>query len=200
MSGGHSVPPAAEIVRHSSVPTSVGNVIDYEPGDVSGSPFSLNHHFNKMKRFSTIFLLSLSLLFVVTIIGCSDGRLKTEPVRGVVTFDGEPLADATVSFHPKESGAGAAGFARTNEKGEYLLQTIQGNPDAGTLPGEYSVTIAKYIGVPTGKKLTNDYGEVTDELNNVSVVPEIYVDPKKTPFSATVVKGKNQFDFDVKSK
>ena len=163
-------------------------------------PFSLNFRVNKMKRFPTPILLSLSLLFIVTMIGCSDGRLKTEPVRGVVTLDGEPLAEATVSFHPKESGQGAAGFARTNEKGEYLLQTIQGNPDAGTLPGEYAVTIAKYIGVPTGRKLTNDYGEVSDELNNVLVFPERYVHPDKTPFSATVVKGKNQFDFDVQSK
>ena len=152
-----------------------------------------------MKRFPIIFVL-LSLLVVLNMSGCSDGRLKTEPVSGVITLDGAPLADATVSFHPKESGAGAAGFARTNEKGEYLLQTIQGNPDAGTLPGEYSVTIAKYIGIPTGRKLTNDYGEVSDELNNVLVFPEIYVHPNKTPFSATVVKGKNRFDFDVKSK
>ena len=156
-----------------------------------------------MKHFSNALFVLLSLLIVVPMSGCSNGRLKTEPVTGVITLDGEPLADATVGFGPKISGQGAVGFARTNEKGEYRLQTMNGNPDAGTLPGEYAVTVAKYKLVPTGRKTTDsDTGKVVDEMTSVFIFPEmnVYADSDKTPFSATVVKGKNKFDFDVKSK
>jgi len=133
--------------------------------------------------------------------------LKTEPVAGVITLDGEPLAEATVNFSPKVPGEGAVGFARTNEKGEYRLQTMQGNPDAGTLPGEYAVTVSKYKLVPTGRKMQRQCpftGEVSveDEMTEVLLFPEMqtYANVATTPFSATVVKGRNQFDFDLQSK
>lgn len=154
-----------------------------------------------MKHFSII-LPALLCLFLTSFSGCSDGRLKTELVNGVITLDGEPLADAAVYFKPKVQGQGAAGFGRTNEKGEYILQTINGHPDAGTLPGEYAVTVEKYKSVPTGKKVADGYGGFTEEMNSVILFPEMtkYTDVKTTPLSATVVKGENKFDFEVKSK
>ena len=156
-----------------------------------------------MKRFLNILLTFLFLLMVMNMSGCSDGRLKTEHVSGIITLDGVPLADATVGFGPKVAGQGAVGFARTNEKGEYILQAMNGRPDAGTLPGEYAVTVAKYKLVPTGRKETDPYTrKVTDEMTSVFLFPEMktYADAETTPFSATVVKGKNTFDFDIKSK
>ena len=155
-----------------------------------------------MRSIPTVLLALLCLSITVPMSGCSDGRLKTEPVRGVITLDGEPLAEATVTFTPKAQGEGAPGFARTNARGEYLLQTIQGNPDAGTLPGEYVVTVAKYKEVPTGRGVRDNYGEVSDEMESVLIFPrmETYTNMDTTPFSATVVKGRNQFDFDLKSE
>ena len=155
-----------------------------------------------MKRLSNFLFVSLLLIFTVSILGCSDGKLKTEPVRGTVTLDGEPLADAAVSFVPKNPGEGAAGFGRTNEKGVYLLQTIAGNPDAGTLPGEYIVTISKYQSVPTGRKIMDSSTrEWVDEVQSVLLFPGMatYANSETTPFSATVVKGRNRFDFELKS-
>jgi len=156
-----------------------------------------------MKHFPNIVLTLLFLLMVANMSGCSDGRMKTEYVSGIITLNGEPLADATVGFGPKESGQGAVGFARTNEKGEYVLQAMNGRPDAGTLPGEYAVTVAKYKLVPTGRKETNSYtGEITDEMTSVFIFPKMatYANADTTPFVATVVKGKNRFDFDVKAE
>jgi len=155
-----------------------------------------------MKRFPNSLLPLLCLLMVLNMSGCSDGRMKTEHVSGVITLDGVPLADAAVGFGPKVPGQGAVGFARTNEKGEYVLQAMNGRPDAGTLPGEYAVTVAKYKLVPTGRKETDPYtGEAKDEMTSVFIFPEMaaYANADTTPFSATVVKGKNRFDFDVKS-
>jgi len=156
-----------------------------------------------MRYIPKILLVSLSLLIAIPVIGCSDGRLRTEPVIGVITLDGEPLADATVRFSPKVEGEGAPGFARTNERGEYRLQTMQGNPNAGTLPGEYAVTIVKYREVPTGRRDVDVFtGETTEEMTTVLLFPrmQVYADIATTPFSATVVKGRNHFDFNLESQ
>jgi len=160
-----------------------------------------------MKTIPNLWLVVLFLSIAVNMSGCSDGRLKTEPVTGVITLDGEPLEGAAVNFSPKEPGQGAIGFARTNEKGEYRLQTMLGNPDAGTLPGEYAVTISKYILVPTGAKVRNQCpftGEVSvdDEMTSALLFPGMrtYASAETTPFSATVVKGRNRFDFELKSR
>jgi hypothetical protein len=142
----------------------------------------------------------LFLLLVLTLItGCGDGAIKTEPVTGVVTQDGMPLADANVNFSPKDDAAGSPAYATTNEKGEYKLQTLRGRSDAGTLPGEYAVTISKSKSVPTGKKIAS-MGKMVDQMEDVPILPGIYRDVTQTPFSVTVIKGKNKFDFDVKGK
>jgi len=156
-----------------------------------------------MKQFSNFLFASLLVVLAVNLVGCSDGKLKTEPVRGIVTLDGVPLEDASVNFTPKNPGEGTASFGRTNAKGEYLLQTLLGNVDAGTLPGEYVVTVSKHIQVPTGRRIEDsNSGEMQDEMDSILIFPEMakYANTKTTPFSATVVKGKNQFDFDLKSE
>ena len=156
----------------------------------------MNHILNT--PFAVLFLVT-----TVTMVGCNDGRLRTEPVRGIVTLDGAPLDGASVTFTPKNPDEGAIGFARTNERGEYLLQTMAGNPDAGTLPGEYIVTISKYRAVPTGRKVpAPGSGELVDDIENVLIFPGMarYINPDTTPFSATVVRGRNQFDFDLESE
>ncbi len=152
-------------------------------------------------RFHSVLWLALISSAFVLFVGCADGRLETEPVSGVITLDGVPLAGASVSFSPKMAGQGAIGFGKTNEKGEYIIQAMNGRPDEGTLPGEYAVTVKKYKEVPTGRKVAAPgSGEMVDEMKGVLMLPEQYASSKKTPFSATVVKGKNRFDYDVKTK
>jgi len=154
-----------------------------------------------MKRILNALLALLFLVTAVNILGCSDGKLRTEPVRGIVTLDGEPLEGATVSFTPKNPDEGIASFGLTNAQGEYLLQTLAGRVDAGTLPGEYTVTISKFKAVPTGRMLRCDNsGEMSPEMEGVIYFPRMtfYAEARTTPFSATVVRGRNHFDFDMK--
>ena len=67
--------------------------------------------------------------------GCGGSGLDLAPVSGRVTLDGEPLANVTVTFLPKD-GASASG--RTNDNGEYELTTIA---EKGALLGEHTVTV-----------------------------------------------------------
>jgi hypothetical protein len=120
--------------------------------------------------------------------------LNTYPVSGTVTYQGSPLAGATVGFSPKSEGGGDGGFARTDDKGFYQLQTAQGRVDGGTTPGEYYVTITKVEMTGTGKFRDDPYNGRQEEMKPVPVIPAKY-SSVEGGLSATVVKGKNVFDF-----
>lgn len=173
---------------------------------VRGSLFCREHSlrlpFLQLTMKHTFFLI---LLFAVAVFGCGDGKkyLKTDAVEGTIQMDGQPLAEALVTFYPKDAANTNSGFARTDAAGKYKLQTMQGAPDAGTVPGDYIVTVSKAISVSTGKKvLGGDSGdELVDEMTAKELVADEFVTKAKTPFTATVESGKkNTFDFDVKAK
>lgn len=137
----------------------------------------------------------------VLFVGCGGNVIKTEAVTGTVTLDGQPLQGALVRFSPKTSGVGTPGSAITDAQGKYVLQTPLGAANAGTSAGEYVVMLNKTITKPTGKKTKDSYGDEQEVTELENILPATYDAPAKTPFSATVEKGKsNVFDFDLKSK
>ena len=138
-------------------------------------------------------LVILGFVIIFFAIGCGD-KFKTYPVTGKVTYKGEAVAGATVSFNPKVEGQGDAGYARTDDNGNYKLQTQLGKPEGGTTPGEYYVRVSKTDLVPTGRKTTESTGTVSEEMRPVSALPEKYGSALSTPLSFTVEKKKNTYD------
>lgn len=72
---------------------------------------------------------------VLTTTGCGDGRIPTVPVSGVVTLDGAPLGDCTVTFLPRADSqgslvAGAPSAAKTGPDGRFILSTNDGRQGA----------------------------------------------------------------------
>ncbi|MDR2704472.1 MAG: hypothetical protein LBC02_01715 [Planctomycetaceae bacterium] len=151
-----------------------------------------------MKKFLIIATIYFLILAGSIISGCS-GKLRTNQVEGLVTLDGTPLSGANIAFVVQEEGKGNTAYARTDEKGIYHLQTHLGEPNAGTTEGKYIVTISKNVSRPSGKKEQDSEGNIVDELNAVEILPAIYTETTTTPFSVTVVKGKNVFNFELKS-
>jgi len=155
--------------------------------------------------------LCLTLLPAVTLfaIGCGQSGPAVEYVKGVVTLDGTPLEGATVFFSPKGSdGIGAAGM--TQPDGSFTLNAKGAKPGAGTVVGDYSVTVTK-VEMPDFPNITEDdprYGTPEhDRLNQEAsrakpkaIVPEKYNSSETSPFTATVGSGNNTFTFDVSSK
>ena len=152
-------------------------------------------------------------MLLFTISGCTGGRgLPVQFVEGIVTLDGEPLAGANVTFIPRDIGASAdsTGSAElgtvpevagghTDAQGRYLLGSVHGEPGKGALVGDYIVTISKSeIYLPPGAP-PRDPNDPMPPLSRF-VTPRIYVDRATTPFTATVVEGKNKFDFDLKRR
>ena len=141
------------------------------------------------------------LVLVPFLAGCGGStKLKTNRVEGTIEYQGAPLAGATVTFYPVGGGSVPA-FGKTDENGKYKLQTAQGEVDAGTTPGEYTVTVTKKESVPTGKKLKGggSDGEPEYEYPEMTLkdtLPAQYATVDKTPFKATVEATKlNTFDF-----
>jgi hypothetical protein len=84
--------------------------------------------------------LLLGFVFVLAL-GCSSSKLA--PVSGTVTLNGQPLANAGVSFQPiaksgMDAGVGASG--KTDDKGEYTLTASTGQK--GATLGENRVLIS----------------------------------------------------------
>lgn len=87
----------------------------------------------------------IALWAVVFLGGCGGAkevpnRPKTVPAKGVVTYKGQPVEGATVTFmaqSAKEKGA----TGMTDAKGQFQLMTFA--PGDGAVPGSYRVKVSK---------------------------------------------------------
>ncbi|WP_152053564.1 carboxypeptidase-like regulatory domain-containing protein [Tautonia marina] len=139
---------------------------------------------------------------IMMMAGCGDGSggLPQEPdlvpVTGKVTVEGQPLAEAVVTFLQVDE-KGTLAIGETDEDGTYIL-THLGRP--GAAAAEYSVTVSYLVG-PDGtiygqaprSGLAKPYGMfAAKEL----VVPE-WSDFGKATTRVTVSEAGGVFDFDL---
>lgn len=98
--------------------------------------------------------LSLPMVALLLIVGCSKPPFEVAPVTGKVTIDGKPFSTGKVMFAPAakpgsvESGKGAYGLL--NDDGSYTLSTY-GNND-GAVVGKHWVTVVKTDGTFLDRK------------------------------------------------
>ena len=139
-----------------------------------------------------------SLLFAALALaaGCSkdkDGReeLPTSPARGIVTYKGKAVSDATVGFVSLDNKIRASG--KTDGVGSFVLSTY-GQQD-GAPPGRYKVTVA----VSLAKEI--EPGVLEDEPPGgfKSWIPIKYANPATTDILVEITEGgKNDFTIDLK--
>lgn len=152
-----------------------------------------------MKNSLICFCLLLSVLFAS---GCwSHGRkFPSQHVEGIVSLDGQPVAKAIVTFQPKDEEGGDVAMGSTDENGKYKLTSSNGDPEKGALEGDYTVLISllKVTALEKPKRVPGTSITVTTDVKQL--LPTVYQDKEKTPYSVTVKKGKNKFDFPLDSK
>lgn len=144
---------------------------------------------HRKNRILKVALLALCVSFA----GCGGG-LDDQPdlglVKGTVTFEGDPLADASITFMP-DSGRPAS--ATTDEAGYYELTYIRNTP--GCKIGHSKVMITSSS---EGENEMDAEGD--DALVDVTTLreelPEKY--NTNTELEADVKAGENTFDFDLK--
>jgi hypothetical protein len=131
--------------------------------------------------------------------GCGS---KPVPVKGRVTLDDKPLANASVLFIAQEPGGrDASGY--TDANGVFELTTLR--PQDGALPGSYKVTIhcSAAVDVPAGARSPADVqrakAKVTPSRTESIVILPIYSQPDQTVLSQRVPP-EGEVRFDLKSK
>jgi hypothetical protein len=143
---------------------------------------------------SSCFLrLGLLALCAAVTCGCGghlDDRPETFLVSGNVTYEGEPCADATISFHPQ--GEQRSAYGRTDSSGNYLLTTVREHD--GAMAGEYRVSVSKVIN-ENAEVASTDIAAPQKPPQYKSLLPEKYGNPETSDLTASVEEGKNQFDF-----
>lgn len=138
---------------------------------------------DQMQPFRKPNLLTSGWIVALALTGCGRSDLpELATVTGKVTLDGSPLADAEVGFFPVK--AGRPSFGKTNEKGEYSLQYLEGHQ--GATVGENTVQIRRA-----------QSGEGVDPKKAPSELSEQYND--QTTLTKTVASGNNTADFELKT-
>ena len=144
------------------------------------------------------YLLRLPHFFVLLLCclaGCYQGNsLGTIPVTGKVTYNGQPVEGATISFMP--DGQGRPATAISSSGGAYELSTLDSK---GAIPGPYTVVVRKTeislastapVSMEDALKLNNKPPPPPKEL-----LPAKYADAAKSPLKFEVKKGQsNSFD------
>lgn len=128
--------------------------------------------------------------------GCSSekrGDPNGRPVSGTVTYNGAPVAGASVTFRSPTASA----FGITDAEGKYKLTTAAG--DKVSL-GQYQVSISKKD-TPPPPPASDSATYVPPDPNAVPVAPKDLLPPKyadaaTSQLTASVTAdGKNEFDF-----
>ena len=131
------------------------------------------------------------------LVGCGSDS-PYAPVSGVVTFDGKPIAEASVAFHPNGGGRPAYGLTRSD--GTYVLTSVEQGD--GALIGDHRVTITavKMIESEKAKAMKEELGSLVDAMpipppKTVWLIPQSYSKPQTSGLEFTVESGKNSADF-----
>lgn len=146
---------------------------------------------------------------VSILLGCGIPNLGQ--VSGTVTYDGEPLDGATVSFMPEDS-TGVFAVATTDEQGRYVLAApIKKGMIQGALAGKYRVTISKKGVKPDPDEVLFEQKKITyDELQTrmgrkgesaaetFDMIPSRYGNADSSGIQVEVIaKIQNEFNFDL---
>ncbi|MDR3234136.1 MAG: carboxypeptidase-like regulatory domain-containing protein [Planctomycetaceae bacterium] len=141
-----------------------------------------------MKHYITLTLL----LWVVS--GCSGGGLAgLYPVKGkVIDGEGKPLAEVAVICVPlNPSPETRSASALTAADGTFSLRTLK--TDDGAFPGEYQVTVCKFIDSITGeeKRELLKLGVEEVEVETQNALPPKYAVASTSDITLAVKKGRN---------
>jgi hypothetical protein len=126
--------------------------------------------------------------------GCGGPSYPTTyPVSGVVTYRGQPVADAILNFSPSDESLPAAA-GKTDSSGRYSLTTFQAGD--GALPGDYKVRVFKYdtpegaAPVYSGPAEEENYTPPGEQPSTPAqpknLLPETYNSISRTPLSFKV--------------
>jgi hypothetical protein len=133
------------------------------------------------------FVVSVLVVALGAVAGCSHGGRAVAPVSGVVTYAGKPVPTGTVVFMPLESGPPA--YGNIGPDGHFTLSTY--SPGDGAVVGKHAVMITALEQLPP--ELANNPNRLPKML-----IPLKYNDTRTSTLTAEVASGDNTIDFPLK--
>ena len=162
-----------------------------------------------------IFLFAtLICVCCVLSVGCKKGGLQgLVPLSGTVTYNGEPVEGAQLTFAPDDAANGRSALAKTEADGSFKAMTLV--PGDGIMPGSYKVAVRKMTEPPAnGSDLPVNTAEETsgndkdadaesaknsrlkDEVQDL--LPMQYASPMTSGLTVTVEKGMAPYNIELK--
>jgi hypothetical protein len=134
-------------------------------------------------------VLCLVAVCLAGLTGCGGSGRETVPVRGTVTWDGQPLADAAVMFSGPEGGSPVT--ARTDANGIFTVQAVVGSN---------AVAVAKVDG--SGPAGTGEDGMMpaSGAVTAKSVLPPKYADLRNSGLTVEVAPGMGEVNLELVSQ
>ena len=124
----------------------------------------------------------------MTPLACGQSGPEMASVSGKVTYNGKPVTKGTITFVTASPG-GRNATGAIQPDGSYKLQTE--NPGDGAQLGDYNVTVYAH------DEEVLQYTPTTP-VKPKPLTPAKYENPKTTDLKATVKKGSNPLDFELK--
>jgi hypothetical protein len=130
--------------------------------------------------------------------GCGDDPQGLARVSGRVRYNGQPLANATVTFVPEEQGARTAS-GTTDNKGYYRLTTFEYLDGAKVGKHRVAVQALEKVSLEELERIPTPEEQRAGKPPQKLLSPARYRDINTSGFTAEVVaRKKNVFDFDLK--
>jgi len=152
---------------------------------------------NQFTQALSAFAILCFLLVLPT--GCRGKKLPTiVKAEGIVTLDGSPIENATVSFISERTDYHAIG--NTDAQGKFQMRVARAEYEGkiGACPGEYKVEISKTV-LGDSKPGKSDDEPVSINLQNA--IPTKYTTIATSNLVVTVPdSGSDKLDFELKSK
>lgn len=130
-------------------------------------------------------LLASLAAAILSLSGCGTDRPRTAPVRGKVTYKGQPVPNGTVAFIP-DGGTCATG--EIGPDGSYTLTTFR--PGDGAILGKHKVVISAL------QDMSDQAVEAWSKLPP-PIIPPKYMNLATTDLQAEVKDGENTINFDL---
>jgi hypothetical protein len=137
-------------------------------------------------------------VFLILVAGCSTSEPARYAAKGKVSIDGKPASLVMVNFLPVDPNSTNRGSGPADANGEFTIG--EDGKNTGLPAGDYKVTFSQTLinGKPT---LAGSGGKVEEKVKTeVEAVADDYRDATKTPVTAKIGNGKNEFTFEIRSK